>query len=87
MASKNELRLAEYVELNDQIKNLTKQLNKLKEEIKEVGTHSTQNYSAIVEFISRSSIDTDAVKELLGEKTPVKDCSYQQIKVVKKTLI
>lgn len=87
MASKNEQVLAEYVELNDQVKSLTKKLNELKEEIRERGTHSTQNYSAIVEFVSRSQIDTDAVKQLLGDKTPMKDTSYQTVKVSRKTLM
>ena len=49
-----------YVELNDQIKALTKDLNVLQEEIREQGTHSTQNYSAIVEFVVRSGVDVDA---------------------------
>jgi predicted phage-related endonuclease len=87
MASKNEVRLARFVELNDQIKVLTKELNTLKEEIREQGTHSTQNYSAIVEFVNRSQVDVDAVKTILGDNTPMKDSSYQTVKVSKKTLV
>ena len=87
MASKNETRLAQYVELNDQIKALTKKFNILKEEVKEIGTHSTQNYSAIIEFVTRTGIDTDAVKEILGDKCPMKDSSYATVKVVAKTLV
>lgn len=87
MASKNEVRLARFVELNDQIKILNKELNTLKEEIREQGTHSTQNYSAIVEFVNRSQVDVDAVKTILGDNTPMKDSSYQTVKVSKKTLV
>lgn len=87
MASKNELRLAEFVELQAKIKPLTKRLDVLKAEIKEVGTHSTQNYSAIIEFVTRTGIDAEAVKALLGAKTPMADTSYSTVKVVAKTLV
>jgi hypothetical protein len=87
MASANEKILAEYVELNDQIKELTSRLNVLKDEIKAKGTHSTQNYTAIVDFVNRSQVDTDSVKKILGDKTPMKDTSYQTVKVSKKTLM
>lgn len=87
MASKNEIRLARFVELNDEIKAKTKELDALKSEIKKAGTHSTQNYTAVVEFVTRSGIDADAVREILKDKTPMKDTSYETVKVAKKTLI
>lgn len=85
MSSKNEIRLAEYVELNELIKLKTKRLNVLKDEIKQIGTHSTQNYTAIVEQIRRMGIDSDAVKEMLGENTPMKSSDYEAIKVSAKS--
>ena len=62
-----DLRLSEFVQLNSEIKALTKRLDQIKAEIKHQGSYSTQNFIAVVQTVETETAPGKAkLIELFG---------------------
>jgi histidinol-phosphate/aromatic aminotransferase/cobyric acid decarboxylase-like protein len=85
--SLNDLSLKKYMELDQAIKQLTKERDAIKEELKHRGTHSSTNYVCTVETRTRTNPPSlQALVERFG--TSIREmCTvseFQAVKVAKK---
>lgn len=84
----NDLRLKKFLELQAEIKDLTKKLNSIKDEIKHTGSHATRAYIATVTTSERTSAPALKVLiEAFGEANVMpltKTSQVVNIKVAKK---
>jgi hypothetical protein len=85
--SANDLRLKEYMSLDEKIKELTKRFEVIKDEIKHQGSFSTMNYVALVDERSRTNPPSlDVLIEKYGEgiRSLCKVSTYKTVKVSRK---
>lgn len=82
--SANDIQLRRYLELDESIKAMTKELESIKDGLKHEGSHSTHNYVVLVDEKSRTNPPSLAsLIEAYGEK--VRELctvsTYKQVKV------
>lgn len=82
-----DLRLKRYIEIDSEIKRLTKELDALKETLKHEGTHSTMHYVCLVEERRRAVPPSLTVLESKygpGVRELCSEAIYQTVRVTEK---